>query len=219
MNDANIRKLTGMSGVIAMLMVVISIPLYFIYSGPPPALNVLTRDLINLISMAFILVFMSGLSYLIRKADSHYEWLASFAFSTGLLIIAITLVAISLETGVVFGTPDGSVDPTTDGPLAHGNILIHGSIKRMLSALYLGVVGYAAIRSHLLPRGLGWAAWLIALINICFIPSLYFGTDPSHFYSAHGWGNSALTGSLIIYWIFAASIVLLKKPARVMNQP
>jgi hypothetical protein len=28
------------------------------------------------------------------------------------------------------------------------------------------------------------------------------------FYSVHGWASSAVTGSLLIYWIIAASVVL-----------
>jgi hypothetical protein len=47
--------------------------------------------------------------------------------------------------------------------------------------------------------------------NLFFLPSLYFGTDPSRFYSAHGWGNSAFAASFIVYWILAASILLLRR--------
>jgi hypothetical protein len=32
----------------------------------------------------------------------------------------------------------------------------------------------------------------------------------TQFYSAHGWGNSALAGSLIIWWMLAVSVVLLR---------
>lgn len=212
MNDTHIRILTAISGIAAMVTVIVVIPLYFIYSGPPPAANVLTRALISLGTCALLLVFMSGYSQLVRQADQNCEWLASFAYGAGLLFIAVTLVSISLEAGVVFGTQDGSLDPTTDGPLAHANILIYGSIKRLLTALYLAAAGYAAIRTRLLPRWLGRAAYVVALVNLCFVPSLYFGTDPTQFYSAHGWGNSALAGSLIIYWIFGAGIALLRKP-------
>jgi hypothetical protein len=45
-----------------------------------------------------------------------------------MLYVAVALVSTALEAGVVFGAPDGTLDPTTDGVLAHANILIHGSI-------------------------------------------------------------------------------------------
>jgi len=42
---------------------------------------------------------------------------------------------------------------------------------------------------------------------------MFFGTDVTRFYSAHGWGNSALTGSLIIWWVLAVSVALLRPTA------
>jgi hypothetical protein len=68
-----------------------------------------------------------------------------------MLFVAVTLVAISFEAGVVFGAPDGTVDPTTDGPLAHGNILIHGPIKRLLTAILLLAAGFAVVRARIVP--------------------------------------------------------------------
>jgi hypothetical protein len=118
----------------------------------------------------------------------------------------------------VFGAPDGSVDPTIDGPLAHANMLAHGPIKRLLTAIYLFAAGHAAQRAGLLPRWLCQAGHIIAVLNLAFVPSLYFGTDPTEFYAVHGWANSAVTGSLIIYWVIAASIVLLRQDAMVELQ-
>jgi hypothetical protein len=53
-------------------------------------------------------------------------------------------------------------------------------------------------------------ALIIAIINIAFIPSMFFGTNAGDFYSAVGWGNSALTASLYIYYILIMSIIMLK---------
>jgi hypothetical protein len=81
----------------------------------------------------------------------------------------------------------------------------------MLTAVMLFAAGYAVLRSAALPRWVGWLAHLVALINLAFVPSLFFGRDVAKFYSAHGWGNSALAGCLIGYWILAAGIFLLRK--------
>ena len=102
------------------------------------------------------------------------------------------------------------MDPTNDGHLAAANILAHGSVKRMLTAVYLISTSYATIRSGILRRWIGVLGYAIAAVNIAFIPALFFGTDVTHFYSAHGWGNSALAGSLIIWWMLAVSIALLR---------
>lgn len=105
--------------------------------------------------------------------------------------------------------PDGSLDPTIDGPLAQASMLAHGPIKRLLTAMYLFAAGHATSRARLLPGWLRSAGYLIAIINLIFVPSLHFGTDPTRFYAVHSWANSAVTGSFLFYWIIAASIALL----------
>jgi hypothetical protein len=187
------------------------IPLYFMYSGPPPAWNVFTRDLVGLLTCAFLFVFFAGFAHLIRSAGASYEWIASLIYGSGLLFVGVTLVAISLEAGVVFGAPNGTLDPTIDGPLAEGNILIHGSIKRLLTAVFLIPAGYALLRTQMVPRWIGRAAYAIAAIDMVFVPSIYFGKDAAQFYSAIGWGNSALVAALFGYWILAVGVILMRK--------
>lgn len=212
MDTARVQRITGLSGVSLGVAVTVSIPLYFVYAGPPPAWNVLTRDFINLFVCALLLVFVVGLSHLIRRADAGCEWLASLVHAAGLSFVGVALVATALEAGVVFGAPDGTLDPTVDGPLANANILLHGSIKRLLTALMLAAAGYAIQATRLLPRWSVWAAYAVALSNLAFVPSLYFGSDVTRFYSAIGWGNSAFVASFLGYWVFAVGIVLWRRP-------
>jgi hypothetical protein len=214
MSDTLVQRITGISGVMIGVLAGIVIPLYFMYPGAPPAWNVFTRDLLNLISCVFLIVYFAGFSHLIRRLDVAYEWLASLIYGTGLLFVAVSLVAISLEAGVVFGAPDGTLDPTIHGPLADGNILIHGSIKRLLTAVLLVPAGYVIIRSGLLPRWVGRVAYTIALVNLAFVPSLYFGKDATEFYSALGWGNSAFTASFLGLWITIVGIILLSRRSK-----
>jgi cbb3-type cytochrome oxidase subunit 3 len=211
METTQARRVTGLCGVLIGLGATLSVPLYFMYSGPPPAWNVLSRDLVNLVVLALFIVFVAGFSHVLRRADPVNEWVASVVYGAGMLSVGVSLIAVAHEAGVVFGAPDGTLDPTTDGPLAEANILIHGSIKRMLTAVMLFAAGYAMLRSDAFPRWVGWFAHLVALINLAFVPSLFFGRDVTKFYSAHGWGNSALTGCLIGYWMLAVGIVLLRK--------
>ena len=212
MNDAQIQRITGWSGVAVAILAMATIPLYFIYEGAPPAWNVFTRNLVGLISFAFMIAFFAGFSHLLRRKGSEYDWLASVFHSAGMLFVAVGLVAVSFETGVVFGAPDGSLDPTIQGTLAEGNILIQGSIKRLLTVVMLLAAGFAVIRTRIAPRWLGYAAYAIALFNLAFVPSIYFGKDATQFYSAIGWGNSAFCASFLAYWILAIGIVLLRRP-------
>ena len=80
MNSSQIRRITATSGLLTSATVFITIPLYFIYEGAPPLWNVLTRDLVALLTMAFLLIFMTGLSHLVRDADRSFEWVASLAY-------------------------------------------------------------------------------------------------------------------------------------------
>ena len=210
MNTARVRHLIGILGVMIGVGGTLLIPLYFMYSGAPPLWNVLTRNLINLIVCAFLIIFFAGFSHLIRQADSAYEWVASLVYGAGLIYVAVILVAISLEVGAVLGAPNGKIDPTINGPLAEGSILIHGSITRILTAVIMGATGYAVLRTRMLPGWAGHTAYGIALFNLAFVPSIYFGKDPAQFYSAVGWGNTAFAAIFILYWILAVSIRMLR---------
>lgn len=216
MNNGQVRRLTGLSGVIIGVGSIMLVPLYFAYQGAPPSSNVLTRNLISIIVCTLMVVFLAGLAYLIRKLDPAYEWIASLVYGAGMTFVAVLMVGISLEVGAIFGGPEGTIDPTIHGPLAQGTMLIHGSIGRALTVIILTAAGYAVLGTRVLPRWLGRAALIVAFINLLFIPSLFFGTDATQFYSAIGWGNSALTASLIGYWMLAAGIVLL---GRSQDQP
>ena len=55
-------------------------------------------------------------------------------------------------------------------------------------------------------------AWAIALVKLAFVPPIYFGKDPTEFYSTIGWGNTEMVGSLIVYWIIGVELVLLRRP-------
>jgi len=147
MDDIRVRRLTGVAGITAAALGTVLVPLYFMYSGPPPAWNVLTRNLINLLAAVAVLVFLIGLAHLIRSAGPGHEWAASIVSGAGLMFVAVTLVAISLETGVVLENPGGTLDPTVDGPVAHANMLLHGSIARLLTAVMLVAAGYAILRT------------------------------------------------------------------------
>lgn len=214
MDDAPVRKLAAFAGLLAAATVFAVVPLFFMYAGPPPAWNVLTRDFVTLLTCAGLLIFVAGYAHVAARAEPSAQFAALLAVAAGSLYVGLTLVSISLEAGVVFGAPDGTLDPTIDGPLAHANMLTHGPIKRLLTAIYLFAAGYAALRARLLPAWLRWFGYAIALANLAFLPSLFFGTDPTQFYAVHSWANSAVTGSLIMWWVLAASVaMLLKRPA------
>src|SRR5262249_57307363 len=127
-------------------------------------------SLLNLVTVGLFIVFVTGLSSILRDADRNYAWLANLVFGAGLIYAAIDLVKISLEVGVVLGVPSGKFDPTTDGPLAHANVLMHGSVTRLVTALLLAAAGYAILPTRPLPPWAGPPASLPALLHPAFPP-------------------------------------------------
>ncbi|MFF4605731.1 hypothetical protein ACFY12_23690 [Streptomyces sp. NPDC001339] len=214
MDDIRVRQLMGLCGIAAGVLAAVGVPLYFVYSGAPPASNVLTRILLNILTCGALLVFLTGLRHLIRSAGAGFEWLASLVFGSGLAYVTVTLVATSIEAGTVLEHPDGTLDPTVDGTLAHANMLLHGSIARLLTAIMLTAAGYAILRSGVLPRWTGRLAYAVAMANLAFVPSLFFGTDAADFYSAVGWGNTAMTAALVVYWALAVGITVMTRSSR-----
>ena len=61
MSDSTVRRVSGTAGVLVGVLTTLAVPLYFIYSGPPPAWDVLTRDLVNLVTATLDIVFLAGL--------------------------------------------------------------------------------------------------------------------------------------------------------------
>ncbi|CAO5162533.1 conserved membrane hypothetical protein [Frankia sp. AiPs1] len=202
------RTLTGTCALLVCALSLVMVPLYFVYSGPPPASNVLLRVLITVVVLTFFLVFTTGL----RRVLGRSAGLAGeIACTSGLGYAVMTLVAASLEAGVALEYPDGSKDPTIDGPLANGMALLHGPIARLLFATFLIGLAVAVHRTHSLPRRVRNGSVLLAMVNLAFVPSLFFGMDPANFYAANGWGSTASIGVVNMLWTGAIGAAILRR--------
>ncbi|MFI6934919.1 hypothetical protein [Streptomyces sp. NPDC050287] len=202
MNDILARRLTGLAGITAALALIVEVPLYFVYSGPPPDANVLSRLLLGIIGLASLVVFVTAFRELVKRVGPAHEWVGSLAFATGLVYATITLVSMGLEAGAVIAA-DRPIDPTID---VSGTYILYGSISRLMLALFLTAFGYAVSRTRLLPRWTGRSAYVLAGVNLAFVPSLFFGNTPANFYAANGWGTTALMGAVLSYWLLALGI-------------
>ncbi|MEV6166611.1 hypothetical protein AB0L99_00095 [Streptomyces sp. NPDC051954] len=210
MNETIARRLTGLAGIAAAAALIAEVPLYFIYSGPPPDANVLARLLIGIVALAFLIVFVTAFRELVKRVNPAYEWVGTMAFATGLVYATITLVSSGLEAGAVIAA-DHAIDPTIT---VSGTYILYGSIGRMMLALFLAALGYGISRTNLLPRWTARSAYVLAGVNLAFVPSLFFGNDPAHFYAANGWGTTALMGAILSYWMLALSISTYRSATR-----
>jgi len=214
MTDVNVARLTGIAGVLIGVGSTLLVPLYFAFPGAPPSWTVLTRGLINIVTAALMIVFITGFSYQIRRAEASCDWTASLISAAVMAYVVVILTATSLEVGAAFEAQSISIDPTIDGPLAKGSILLHGSITRILTAVALFAAGHAVMVTRAFPAWSGRAAQVIAVFNLSFVPSLFWGTDPARFYSAIGWGNTAFAAIWFPYWTTAVGVGILSQASR-----
>ncbi|MEH0548403.1 hypothetical protein QA802_36675 [Streptomyces sp. B21-105] len=211
MSEAIARRLTGLAAVVAAVALIVQVPLYFLYAGPPPDVNVLSRLLVGIVALACLVVFVTAFRELVRRVRPDHEWIGSIAFATGLVYATVTLVSMGLEAGAVIAV-DHPIDPTID---VSGTYILYGSISRLMLALFLTAFGQAVVRTGLLPRWTGRSAQVLAGVNLGFVPSLFFGNDPAFFYAANGWATTALMGFVLSYWLLAVGISTYRSAARV----
>ncbi|MFJ6085307.1 hypothetical protein ACIQI8_28260 [Streptomyces sp. NPDC092369] len=210
MNETIARRLTGLAGIATASAFIVEVPLYFVYSGPPPDSNVLARLLIGIVALAFLIVFVTAFRELVKRVNPAYEWVGTMAFATGLVYATVTLISSGLEAGAVIAA-DRPIDPTIT---VSGTYILYGSIGRLMLALFLITVGYGIRRTNLLPRWTGRSAYVLAGVNLLFVPSLFFGNNPENFYAANGWGTTALMGAVLSYWLLALGISTYRSAAR-----
>ncbi|WP_028922234.1 hypothetical protein [Pseudonocardia acaciae] len=204
------RLVTGLSGLVSGAASIVMVALYFVYDGPPPLANVLGRNLITVATFTGFLIFAVGLARLLRAANGGDPGLAGSVATAALrCYIAVTLVSTSLEAGTSLWHPDGSLDPTVDGPLSAANVLLHGPIAKVLIAAFLIALAVAT-RHAVLP---GWArrgSVVVAVVNLAMVPSLFFGMDASFVYAANGWGSVATMGAINMIWFATLGAAILR---------
>lgn len=194
-------RIAARAGLTVGALSVLLVALYFVYSGPPPEWNVLTRSLLTLVIVAALTLFGVALAQLLPRDRPVARQLSIVSLLT---YVAVILVATSLEAGTPLAYPGKTMDPTTDGPLAAAMALAHGPIAHIWIAMFF-LAFVAAVRRSAAPRVV--PAWtvrgsaVVAVINLLAVPSLYFGMDATHFYAVNGWGADALVGLITLVWI------------------
>lgn len=207
-------RTAGRAGVLTGVLSVALVALYFVYSGPPPDWNVLTRSLLTLVICATLTVFAVALARVLPIDQRGNRTLAGQLSIVSLLTyVAVILFATSLEAGTPLAYPGKSMDPTTDGPLAAAMALAHGPIAHLWIALFflgLACVTARSSSSRLVPRWTVRGTVVVAAVNLLAIPSLYFGMDAKNFYAINGWGADALVGLVTLVWVGCIGLGLLR---------
>ena len=65
MTESSLRRHTGIFGLVATLISLADIPLYFMYDGAPPQWDILTHVLVGIVSSTLLIVFLVGFGLVI----------------------------------------------------------------------------------------------------------------------------------------------------------
>jgi hypothetical protein len=203
------RLVTGWAALLGGALSLVMVALYFVYSGPPPQSNVLTRNLITVATFTAFLVFAVGLGRMLRGSGDG-GMAGEIAVAALRTYVTVILVATSLEVGTSLQFPDGSVDPTLDGPLAAGMVMLHGPISRVLVAVFLlGLAASPSVRQRFSRRVVRGSV-VLALVNLALVPSIFFGMDAADFYASNGWGAVASIGAINVIWFAVLGRAVLR---------
>jgi hypothetical protein len=208
MRKLSMQYWIGIAAISMYILSMIEIPLYFINNGPPPVWNIFTRVLINMFACIGLISFLTGFRNILRS-HPHYDGLGTFIFSIGLAFTILTFVADSIQIRNVWVNND-LIAPTLMGVGEKGSLLIYGLIDRLLITVLLVASGSGIIMTRILPIWTGCLGCVVGVFHLIPVPTIFFMTEPSDFYSATGW-NIPVAGGLFLIWVLMVSILLIRK--------
>src|SRR5919202_287725 len=144
-------------------------------------------------------LFVARLWGTLRRAEGNSGWLSAAALGGGLLTFAVKSIEFPLRATALRAGTEG-VDPQ-----AVRMLLDVGGYTFVLSwftlALLLAGTAGVALRTGALPRWLGWAAALLAMLLLAVgLLAIATGTE-----------TGALAFPLVLLWIAVASVVLIRR--------
>lgn len=165
---------------------------------------------LDAVLMAFLTVFLAGFRQLITTASEGIEWLADLVYGAGLVFVGTTLVGDALEGGGALEAADGHPDASVLRALTEGHTLLFGSIGCVLLALVSGASGYVILASGALPRWTGWVAYVVAILNVAAVPTLFGGTSDTSFIAAGGLGVTLFATFPWLAWVIVVGAVTVR---------
>lgn len=166
--------------------------------------------MIDTILMGALIVFLAGFRQLISKVRPDLEWITDLAFGAGLVFVGVTLVGDSLEAGAALEAVNPHADPSALRSLTEGHMLMFGSISCVLLALVSAASGYVTLASRALPVWTGRVAYVVAVLNVLAVPTMFGGTNDTSFVSAGGVGVAVFATFPWLAWVVAVGIVTIR---------
>lgn len=235
MNASKMWRLTGICGLISVVLWLCIFPLYMVGDNPPTSVYdgvasaeflfkihnfVFTRILLGLVLYVALMVFAVGFRDLVRRANPDYEWLGTLLVAAMGVWVGVTLVANGMEGGAALDTLGGNADPSVVRALTEGYLLIYnGAIAFVITGLFLGAAGYATFAIGILPRWTGWLAYIATALCAISVPTMYVGAvDYTKFYNVGGFGAAIIANFPPLFWFLAVSVLMLRKSRQLREQ-
>ena len=145
MTELRLRRNTGIFGLVATVISLTQLPLYFMYTGAPPQWDILTRVMVSIIGSAIFIVFLTGFRLVIRQASREMEWASTIALVSGLMWLTFSSVAQSMEAGtaIVSKIP---IDRQWMVSSPQANFSCLDPLARLMTTLFLSASGFGASR-------------------------------------------------------------------------
>lgn len=228
MDKKQIHILTGFFGIIVFVLTLIEFPFYMAGGEAPPFQDVsqftsfvagsshffLIRIFLDILLCCSYLVFIAGFKQMILDHDRKYEFIANIWSSSGIALTTITLVADSIQAGVALDTIGYIPDPSVLRGLTESYLLLYGTAGCSLIALNSFAGAVSIIKTGILPRWCGIVAFIVGILNVIMLPSMFGGSDPRKFYSASGWGVAVTATFPWVILIFIIGFNSLRKGFR-----
>jgi hypothetical protein len=167
------------------------------YAGVPTT-AVWVGAFVQVVASLLLFVFVARIWATLRRAEGGSGWVAAAALGAGLASVTLTLAGFAVGAAArARGGPGLEVPVVVALFDAHVGLYV---ASWALGALFLGATAVLALAAHALPRWLGWAAALGALLTLGAVaaPTTPLAQAPT---------------LLLLLWVLATSVVLLRGPA------
>src|SRR5579859_3208578 len=169
------RRWTGVVGFVWVAVQVVGVVLFLIAGSPPDFGDArkfagwINTNSGLLMGDAFLtgigalpfLGLLVGVRSIVRSAGERWEWAATLFYGAGTVTLAVLIVGAAAEATSAFVSGAGTEPTTVRAAWAATQMVL--TFVYIPSALVIGMSGYAAYRTGILPR---WLAWLSGVATV-----------------------------------------------------
>ena len=216
------RRWTGVVGFVWVVVQVIGIALFLVAGNPPDFgdakkfagwintnSNLLMWDafLTGIATLPLLGLFV-GVRSIVRSAGEGWEWAATLFYGAGTVTVAVLLVGSAAEATAAFVSGSGTEPTTVRTAWAATQMIL--TFVYFPSVVVIGIVGYAAYRTGILPRWLAWLSGAVSVLELIAGLTIFGGTGSN---GPIGLLPIILGAFPVFVWVVALSSVLVRRLA------